>query len=287
MKKSKKIVIFSSLGAVLAGLIIVAAILGSVQFDFGKLSSEHFRTHDAYPVDEPFEKVEVETINGDIVIRQSSGKYCKVTCSISEHVTYDVKSENGTLKIKQNDSRQWYEHLGVIWEPPYGVVVELPAKTYEKLSIKTTSGKVWVHNRDFRRADISSISGNIQLLGCSAGRVKTATTSGDIQLLNTNTTSLELVTTSGEIWLSDTNSTGTAAISSVSGDVLLYAFDAPNMKVSTISGDVDATLLSGKNFLVQSRSGDVDVPLSDPSGGTCEITTTSGDIGVSVHQQAQ
>lgn len=285
MKKSKKILIFSSLGAMLAGLILFTAVMGSIQFNFGRLNAEQFRTHDVYPdAQEAFQNVEIETLNGDVYIHPASGNQHKVTCSISEHVFYDVKTENGTLKIKQHDSRQWYEHLGVIWEPPYGVVVELPKQAYEKLTVKTTSGRVEIDRLEFRSTELSSVSGDLQMVECLAGRLKGETTSGNINLFNTNASSMELRTTSGDLYTTGSDTSGVAAMSSVSGDVYLYYFDSGDLKVSTVSGDIDLTLLSGKVFSAQSRSGDIHIPPSDPSGSLCELATTSGDIGVEVRE---
>lgn len=280
MKKSKKIVIFSSLGAMLIGVLIGVSALGGIGFNFANLSTEHYRTHDNYPISEPFHDIEIETVGGNVLVR--SGSSPKVVCSISEHITYDVKSEGGTLKIKQQDNRPWYGFFNA-WNPEYGVVVELPAETYERLLVKTTSGDVWVKERYFLRTEVATMSGDITLLEGSYGNLKATTTSGQIWCPhNPQLTSLEMGSISGDIILAEVQSSGPAAISTVSGDIGLSCFDASEIRASSVSGNIGAALMSGKIFSAHSTSGYIHVPDSDPSGGTCDITTTSGNIEIDI-----
>ena len=65
------------------------------------------------------------------------------------------------------------------------------------------------------------------------------------------------------------------------GDVKLSGCDAEEVVISTDTGDVYGSLLSDKLFIVESDMGDVDVPKTS-SGGTCNITTNTGDIKITI-----
>lgn len=286
MKKSKKIVIFSALGSVLLGLVIAMAALGSIGFNFYELDSEQYHTYDRYPVEDPYWNVQVEASNGGVLIKPSSNSLNRVVCNISEHINYDVKSENGTLTIKQNDTRKWYEQIGINIMPQYGVIIEVPAGQYEKLSVKTVSGNIEVQNVNFsfQQMELGSISGNIEVNGGTDMELSATTTSGNISCLDAGFVSVEASSTSGDVYLTRSRSDGAVNLSNVSGDLNFHEFDAPRIKGTTISGDVSGTLLSGKKFVVQSVSGGVHVPESDPVESICEIKTTSGDVELRITQ---
>ena len=91
-----------------------------------------------------------------------------------------------------------------------------------------------------------------------------------------------MTTTSGDISLKETVIDADIFIKSTSGEVSLESCDGSEITIKTISGDVEGSLRSVKNFITHTTSGDVYVPDSDSSASTCEITTTSGDIHITV-----
>ena len=54
-----------------------------------------------------------------------------------------------------------------------------------------------------------------------------------------------------------------------------------SIDVYVSTGDVTGTLLSDKIFFAETTTGDVSVPKLT-SGGKCEISTTAGDIEISI-----
>jgi len=67
------------------------------------------------------------------------------------------------------------------------------------------------------------------------------------------------------------------------GDVKFDGCDAAEIFVETDTGDVKGSLLTDKIFIVQTDTGSVDVPKT-ATGGKCEITTSTGDINISIKQ---
>ena len=77
--------------------------------------------------------------------------------------------------------------------------------------------------------------------------------------------------------------TGTISIKSDTGDVRFEGSDAIEISVKTDTGDVTGTLLSEKVFITETSTGSINVPKTT-SGGKCEITTSTGDINISIKQ---
>ncbi|MCR5092408.1 MAG: DUF4097 domain-containing protein [Lachnospiraceae bacterium] len=65
------------------------------------------------------------------------------------------------------------------------------------------------------------------------------------------------------------------------GDVRFEGCDAGTIFVETNTGSVTGTLLTDKVFSTDTNLGDIDVPEST-TGGKCRITTTTGDIRISI-----
>lgn len=64
--------------------------------------------------------------------------------------------------------------------------------------------------------------------------------------------------------------------------VSLPSNEYQNLIIETVSGDVEASLLTPKNFITKTTSGKINVPSSDSTQGVCNVTTTNGDINISV-----
>lgn len=89
------------------------------------------------------------------------------------------------------------------------------------------------------------------------------------------------LTTSGDMDFAGTVS-GQLQIKSTSGEIELGHTSCGAVKLATTSGDVRGSLLSRKNFITHTTSGSVHVPAPNASAVVCEITTTSGDIWITV-----
>jgi DUF4097 and DUF4098 domain-containing protein YvlB len=66
------------------------------------------------------------------------------------------------------------------------------------------------------------------------------------------------------------------------GDVSFKGSDANAIFVKTTTGDVCGSLLSDKVYITNTSTGNINVPNSIV-GGRCEITTSTGDIKITVN----
>lgn len=300
MKRSKKIALIVAAALTVGGLIVGGAAVVTMGFDFTGMNTQQFTTV-THPVDAPFSGVAVDAAECDVRLLPSEDGACRVECYDSEHITHTVSVANGTLTITRQDTRRWYERIGVYWGDEVAITIYLPPHTLDTLSVRTLSGDVTVSDAfSCRTADIQTTSGDVDMAAAVSDRLsfrsvsgdlhaknaspavfEIKTTSGDMSLSAVRCDALTASTTSGELTLKNVVVTNTLQIESTSGDVRLAACDAGALRIRTVSGDVSGSLLTSKRFDTHTTSGVVTVPATG-DGGLCSVTTTSGDIRLSV-----
>lgn len=255
----KKLVGFSA-ACIAAGLVFFFMALALFKFDLSKMDTGNSVT-ETYPVEDTFKNISVEA-GCDVYVKPSEDGSCTVVCTDDEKIRHSVIVENGTLTIKNEDDRKWYEHIAFgFFLIESKITVYLPEQEYESFVIGTASGDVEVESCNADAVTIKTASGDVGLESCNADTVTVETTSGEAALKDCMAGSLEIETTSGDVELEDC--------------------DADAIKIRTTSGDVNGVLLSEKRFTADTKGGEVDLPAS-ASGGTCDIKTKSGDIEISL-----
>lgn len=305
MKTSKKIALIVAAGCILLGgaLMLISRPRGGFQsLEFPQATFET-KTH---AISESFEHICIQEMSADVRFLPSEDHQCRVICQDREGLTHTVGVSDGTLTVGCIDSRdKWYEHIGFFWGRNWEaatVTVYLPAQEYGALTLQTTSGNVSIpEGFTFGEARLATTSGEIDFAGTVSNRLQIDSTSGDIELSHTVCGSVEIATTSGDVEVSDLASDtltsrttsgemtlsavqvrNLAELEAISGDIALEHSDAGSFRIKTTSGDIEGALLSGKNFVTHTVSGDVRVPPSDSTANVCEVTTTSGDIWITV-----
>lgn len=315
MKKSKKIALLAAAIMVAAGIVSVISAAVWLGFDFAKMNTVQFKTA-THTVNQSFTSISIEAMDCDVEFYPSDGGKCEVKCDENEKVKHTVSVKDGTLTVKRQDNRRWYERIGIYGNSPT-LSVYLPKAEYKSLEVKSLSGDIYVPNfLAFASADIQtasgdisyegntsenlylkSMSGDLNIDGVKPDKLAVQTTSGDIkishadvkesikvkavsgeaELENIKGQSISVNSTSGDITFSDTVMSGEIRAESVSGNITLKGCDAATLDFKSTSGDIEGSLLSDKIFTADTKSGDVDVPNST-SGGKCTISTVSGNI---------
>ena len=301
MKRSKKIALLVAAVLIVGGLIIGGAGLVTMGFDFTDMNTQQFTTV-THPVDAPFSGVAIDSAECDVRLLPSADDTCRVECCDSDRITHTVAVTNDTLTITRQDTRRWYEHIGVYWGREAVITVYLPLRTLDTLTVRTLSGDVTVSDAfSCRTADIQTASGDVDMAAAVSERLSIRSVSGDLHAKNASPAALEVKTTSGDISLSAVHGdtltvkttsgeltlegavvTGDMLLESTSGDVRLADCDAGALHIRTVSGDVSGNLLTEKRFDTHTTSGDVRVPSTD-DGGVCAVTTVSGDIHFNIY----
>lgn len=283
-----------------AGLIIFSAAFAFAKFDFKALSSEEYITN-TYYAENAFSDIEIDVDEFKVTLIPYDGDECKVVCTETEKLKINVQTENGILKITQEDNRNWTDHVGVFLVEET-VDVYLSEKEYGTLRINNTSGSAVISDglvfselhtestsgsvKCCADADILSIdntSGSIKLEGVDASDINIKATSGSISLKSVEAeNSITADASSGSITF-DSVRCEALTVSASSGSVRLNDSDAADIDIRTSSGSVKGTLLSNKVFVTDTSSGSVDVPASF-EGGKCYIKTSSGSIEISIKE---
>lgn len=304
---------------VFTGCILFGCVMAVLKWDFAKLSTNEYETN-SYEINEKFLSVSVDTDTANIRFAPSEDTKCKVVCYEQKKLRHSVSINDGELSIKVEDTRKWYEHIGITFGTPT-ITVYLPETEYSSLAIEGSTGNVEIP-KDFRfdTIDISVTTGDVTNHASAVEGIKIETSTGSILVESISAGRLALSVSTGRVTVSDvtvTNditvnvSTGKTALTNITcddlfsygntGDVNMIDLvangklsverstgyvrfdgcDAAEICVETDTGDVVGSLLSDKVFVTKSDTGDIDVPNSI-SGGRCEITTDTGDIKITV-----
>ncbi|MBS7262371.1 MAG: DUF4097 family beta strand repeat protein [Eubacteriales bacterium] len=309
-------------GILIAGLVLVAvgsvlllgALIGS-GFNLTKFETGGTKTA-VYPVDRPFSRIEITEYESNVQLLPSADGSAGVVYTGNEKVSYTVSVEDGTLKIRAEDNRAWYERWGLFRATP-STAVYLPADQYDALIVYGRTGTVFIPERFtfgtvFINVTTGNIicrasandsltirgkSGNVNLENARAGSVNLTTstgritvcsvvckgefstrcTTGDTSLVDLTCQSLLSNVSTGSVILQNTVAADSFLIQGGTGSVVLDDCDAGRITVKVSTGDVTGTLRTAKIFYAHTSTGRVRVPDTN-SGGRCEITTSTGDV---------
>ncbi len=315
---SKKWLITAVLSIVLGVGIFAAAVI-SAGGDFTRIGTGKYETN-TYEITEEFNEISVITDTADVVFAPSNDTTCKAVCYEREKVKHSVSVANGVLSLNVEDTREWYDYIGINFDTQK-ITVYLPKTEYASLTIKGKTGDIRIAKEfSFENVDVGISTGDVDCYASVTGALKIRTSTGDVFVENATVGSLVIYTntgdvdvsivdcvgdvsvvvttgdvelygitcedffsqgSTGEISLENVIATGTLHIVRSTGDVDLDCVDAAEMCVKTDTGDVEGRLLSEKVFITQTDTGRVSVP-NTASGGRCEITTDTGDIKIRI-----
>ena len=152
-----------------------------------------------------------------------------------------------------------------------------------KLGISTSTGDVYLKNVVVNDTlVINTDTGDQTLENVSAtNEIIEIADTGKFRLTNVTTKDVHLETTTGKKILTGVVVSGKMVVKSSTGDVKFDKCDAAEIKIDSSTGDVTGSFLTDKIFYVHTSTGKTDVPKST-NGGLCEVTTSTGDIKLSI-----
>ena len=304
---------------IVIGCITFIVVMNKLNWDFTKLSNYDYVTN-VYEINDEYKNISIVTDTADIVFLPSENDKNLVVCYELENVKHSVMVRDNTLVIEVNDTRKWYEYIGIGFNTPK-ITMYIPEGEHDALSIKSSTGDVKIPSDfKFKSIDILESTGDITNYASASEEIKINTSTGDIRVENISVGMLELSVSTGKINVNDvvcdndvkiTVSTGNTNITNTNckniissgstgdiflknviaagklsierstGDVKFDRSDAPDIYVRTDTGDVTGSLLTDKVFITQSDTGSINVPKTI-TGGKCEIITDTGDIKITI-----
>ena len=319
MKKGKKIIIAVTCALLVVGIALFIFGLAMLGFDFKKFDAQEIQTNE-YLLEEEFENIVIDVDTSDVSLIALQNTQGKVSVSDKEKVKHTVTVKDKTLFIGVEDTRKWYDHIGINFAE-LSVTLELPSGNYKALTVETDTGNCSIsQSLSFENITVGTDTGDITMYASCTGTMDLETDTGFVLLRNTTAKEVKIETDTGDINLADVTveetlqrecstgkttltrvkaknfisngSTGdvhineceflqTLRIKTSTGDVRIELSDAGELFVETSTGDVKGILLSEKIFITKTSTGDIRVP-SSTAGGRCEITTSTGDIFIEI-----
>lgn len=318
MKKTTKVCLIAAF-LVLLGCIAFVCTMSALKWNFTKLSTVEYKTN-VTEITDSFSDISIISDTADIGFAFSDDEKCKVECREEKKAKHMISVENGTLNVKVNDRKSWYDYIGFRFGSQK-VTVYLPKNEYNTLCVRESTGNIKIQNDfSFENVDISVSTGNVCFSAAAheAAVIKTGT--GDVRAENTSFGSLDISVTTGKVTVSNVNckgdvtvgvSTGEAYLTDIAcqnvistgttgsismnrviaannfsierstGDVKFGDCDAAELHIKTTTGIVRGSLLTDKVFITDTKNGNVDVPKT-ANGGKCEIRTNTGDIKIKI-----
>ena len=275
-----------------------------------------------HQVNEEFNNISIKTDTADIAFVPSDDGRCRVACYEDTKISHSVEVQNGTLSVNAINNKKWYDYIGVNINSPK-ITVYLPEAEYSSLTIEASTGDIEIpEDFSFNSIDVSLSTGNVKCYASATKTIKIATSTGDVYAESISAGSLDITVSTGKVivssvtcegdltigvstgktYLTDiacknltsTGSTGDVSLKNVistekisversTGDVTFERSDAAELFIKTSTGDVEGDLLTEKIFITKTNTGRANVPNSIV-GGRCEITTTTGDIKISISE---
>ena len=304
---------------IIVGITVIGLCACSAGFDLDNFSTSKYETS-VTDITEKFENIEINSDVADIKFIKSEDDTCKVVCYNQEKEKHTVIATGGTLKITYSPEKKWYEYIGINLNSP-SITVYLPEDEYSSVVIDESTGDINIpSNFKFNSLDLSLSTGDVVLGASTEQLCKISLSTGDLTVKDAHVGSLDISLSTGDVDISDTSITDSFTISLTTGDVtltnvtckdftstatagdlslcsvvssgkisvvtttgnvILSASDAEELIIETSTGDVTGTLLSEKIFISSTSTGKIDIPKT-ASGGICEITTSTGDIKISI-----
>lgn len=304
---------------VVAGLVLMVGVITACNRDFTRLNTASYKksTHE---IKDNFNSISLYTDTADIFFVPSEDDSCRVVCHELEYEQHVVGAQDGTLTVREKDTRKWYDNIGFSFGTP-SITVFLPTAEYGKLFIKESTGDIEI-SKDFlfESMDITTSTGDVTNYASASEVIKISTSTGYIHTENISADMLDLSVSTGNVTVDGAAcqgdviihvSTGKASLTNVTcknfysdgntgdltlhnviaaqtlsierttGDVEFDNCDAAEIFVETDTGDVEGILLSDKVFFVTTDTGDVEVPKT-LTGGRCEISTDTGDVEIDI-----
>ncbi len=285
MKKSLLILIIIASALTLAGLLIMTASFAFNGFEFKNISllGEYEISPNEHPIFVEFKNIEIKTSSQNISVLPSPDGKARVVANETKKLYCTVELSGDTLKVQYVDTRMWFDMVGVQFGSTE-LTLYLPEGDYENLKLSTSSAKIKCDSQalTFKNAELTASSGDIEFSANVTDGLSVKASSGKAELWDMSPVSLAASSSSGKVELSNVTVKDSLDIKTTSGSIEFDKCDAQEMILSTSSGSIHGTLLSDKLFEVSSGSGSISVPASVSDCGKCTVSTSSGNIKLSI-----
>ena len=296
MKKSVWISMIVAGGLILAGLACIAVGHG-LRGHEALIDGDSSFVATTFTPEGDFTSISVDTITADVEFLYAEDGICRVEANDRRGIVYTAEVKDGVLNLRAEDTREWYDHIGIMESGHAWLRVYLPAKSYESLTVDVTTGDVTV-GRDFSfsgNVTLSVTTGDVTLSASVQGDARLKATTGDILVEGTyqavtvtagtgdvtvrgsETDSLSVTTGSGDVTLEELTAAGVVRVKSTTGEQSLRRVICDELDLDVNTGDVTlADTVASGSIRAETTTGDVTLTRADAA--TLYLKTTSGAV---------
>lgn len=233
-------------------------------------------------IKESFDRIQIDTADCDVKFAMFSGRDdCMVDIRAYERVNHTATVEDGTLKIKMTDERNWTNHIDI--HNLFGraenkvITVYLPGCEYGSLRVTTETGDITVPDEfTFADAELFSDTGDIRFAAAVTDRITSGTDTGDIYVAGSTPTMLNVSSNTGDVEVTNIDC-GDCTVKTNTGEIDLKNVYCQSLTCTSDTGDMEMDFLIAWKFIkVISNTGDVELMECDAPSIT--VQTNTGDI---------
>lgn len=255
MNRTLKAIIVA-VALIVAGSILAGCSLWGMDGIWGNMTGNSKTVTVQDTITGDFTHIDVDVWEVDVTFLPSPDGTCYYKVTTYKDMPCTVTVEAGTLKIRQEDHRQWHQYVGVFWEET-SLEMYLPESVYGQLTVTGNTGDLEIpRNFTFEGAAITTDTGDVTL-GCQVGgQVNVATDTGDVTVQNTTSQAINADTDTGDIHL-DAVTCDNISISTDTGFVRIENADVAQMlSVASTTGDKTLTDVQCGSLKIESTTGD-------------------------------
>lgn len=283
MNKNKKLLIASACVSAL-GIIVLIALGIYTRFDLKKLNKTPY-TEKTYEIEEKFNKISIDTSSYDVKFELAKTSTVTVTCiNPGKNDVFAVEKKTLNIISKAQKSK------GSLFNPAFDfkdgktdIVISIPNKTLNSLSIKTSGGKVEIDDYfNVTPVDVTlETNGGTIIYGSGASNViDVKCAGGSIEMTDSKCTAMNLTLESGEITLNGVGTEADFTADVKDGKLTIDGIECDNFALASKSGNADISNVKSEVRLdVDNGSGTVKLEKSDAN--IVNIKNDSGSVTAS------
>lgn len=312
MKKSTKIALLAAAALLIAGIVLCAVALKSVDFELARLSTSSIvnktpqtASYDAADITE----IQIELAVDDLYVVQSDDDQIHFRYTDRDNRTYSISNEDGILKAAQDytSGTRWHQWITFDFgQSDLAFTLALPEDFAGSLQLSSDVGDVELEDglHLAGNLDCTLQTGSFDADGFQASHITVQTEIGSLDLENCMADSLFLSAQTGDVELAESAianelfcetdiggihlqsvTSANVQLSTQTGDIRLEHLNAPLIAASTDIGDIKGTIEGAESdysVVVETDIGDSS--LKNQTGLTdCKINfvTQTGDVEVS------
>lgn len=319
MKKGTTILIVS-LCLIVAGIAILGAAMSMSGFSFENMSTDSYEEV-TIPIEGDFMHIVIATDVHGIELYPAEDGISKVVGDESVALKIRVECEGGYLTVKTEDTRKWYDFIGISFGKPslriYLTETELVSLTAAsdtghinvpesfsftgasaatdtgaivfrasvsgELALASDTGSISVSKQKLEKLDCETSTGNITIESVEAvNSVRAKASTGRVELHGIKCNDIDVETSTGNIVLKNIVAENEVNVEASTGRVTLTSCVSSSLKVETSTGNVDLNASDAESIEIETDTGKVEGSLLTP-----KIFDTESDTGkVRVPQSA-